>query len=355
MREIIKKYKKNLIIVAVLGFLLYFYIIFKNDVNEITNKIKQVNIYYLLIIFVFLFIYVFFEGLVIYLIAKRKVKGISVLDSFWVNMATQFFNYITPFSTGGQPFQIVYFKARGIKVRDASSIVLLNFITYNIAYILLGIFGLIFKYEFFKNFLKADNYHYLLFIGFGINILVTILAFFLTFSKKFYRILIEGIWLKIIRWPFLRRFKFERKVENLKNSIEIFHSELKKLKYDKRLWIETILLHIIRLVCFFLVPLFTFMALGENVANNEFNIFVGAIFIAIVMSYVPTPGASGGAEGVFYILFSFLKIAIIPALLLWRFLTYYLYLILGFIALLTLNYRNNLSKLNYDNIDIDKE
>ena len=89
------------------------------------------------------------------------------MDAFRLNMVTQFFNNITPFATGGQPFQIIYFSARGVKVRDATGIVLLNFLTYNIAYILLGIICFIYKYEFFASFLRPDNYHYLLFIGFG--------------------------------------------------------------------------------------------------------------------------------------------------------------------------------------------
>jgi len=348
MREFIKKHQKNLIIVVVLGFLLYFYILFKNDVNEVTNKIRQVNIHYIILILLLLFIYVYFEGLVIYIIAKRKIKGISISDSFRVNMATQFFNYITPFSTGGQPFQILYFNARGIKVRDASSIVLINFITYNIAFVVLGLSCLLLRYDYFTEILKPKGYHYFLFIGIGINIFMTTLSFFLTFSKRFYNILINVIWVKIIRLPFIRRFKLERKVDNIKSSIEIFHSELKVLKKDKWLWIKTILFHIIRLICFYMIPLFTFMALGENITDNEINIVVGAIFVAIVMSYVPTPGASGGAEGLFYIIFSFLEVAIIPALLLWRFLTYYLYLFVGFFALLTLNYKKNLYKMNYE-------
>lgn len=348
MKRLIKKYRKNLIIVFALGFILYFYILFKTDLNEVINKIAKVNIKYLIVILVLLFIYVFFEGIIIYIITKRKVKGVTLIDAFRLNMVTQFFNNITPFATGGQPFQIIYFNARGVKPRDATGIVLLNFLTYNIAYIILGIICFIYKYEFFANFLRPDNYHYLLFIGFGVNLFVTALAFFLTFSRKFYHLFIDVIWVKIIRLPILRRFKLEQKIEKTKQSIEIFHDELKILKKDKRLWFETILLHIIRLSGYYTIPLFTFLALGENVTNNEINIITGAIFVALVVSYIPTPGASGGAEGLFYLFFAFLDFSLIPALLLWRFLTYYLYMFFGFITLITLKYKKNLEKLDYE-------
>ena len=347
MREFMHKYRKNILIVIILGFILYLFILLRNDVNKVASKIKQINPYYFLLIFLMLFIYVFLEGVVIYIIAKRKVKGITLGDAFRVNLATQFFNAITPFSSGGQPFQIIYFKTRGIKVRDASSIILINFITYNIAFVLLGAICLIFKSSYFNQILVQEGYKYLLLIGFGINVFMTVISFFLTFSRKFYHLLIEVIWIKVIRWPIIRRFKLERKADNIKNAVEEFHSELNVLKKDKKLWFQSIIYHLIRLICFYMIPLFIFMALGENVRYNEVNIIVGAIFVAIVMSYVPTPGASGGAEGIFYLLFSFLKRTVIPALLLWRFTTYYLYIIFGFITLLTLNYKTNLKKINY--------
>ncbi|HEY8364476.1 MAG TPA: lysylphosphatidylglycerol synthase transmembrane domain-containing protein [Haloplasmataceae bacterium] len=342
MREFLKKYRKNLLIVVIIGFIVYFYILFKNDAKLIIEKISQVNIIYVPIILFLLFVYLFFEAQVIFILARKRVKGLKIGDAFRVNLATQFFNAVTPFASGGQPFQVVYLNSRGIKVRDATSIVLINFITFNIAFLILGIFSLIFKFNYFNYYLAQEGYQYILIIGFIVNFFVTVFSIFLTYSRKFYYFFIEVLLKKIARWPLIRKFKLETKTENMKKAIDDFNIAVKTFNY-KGLWLISIFYHLIRIICFYAIPLVIFMALGENVSGNEFNIIVGAFFVAMVMSYIPTPGASGGAEGLFYIIFSiFFKNSIIAALLLWRFITYYISLLIGFISLITLNHKKNL-------------
>lgn len=51
----------------------------------------------------------------------------------------------------------------------------------------------------------------------------------------------------------------------------------------------------------------------------------------MITAFVPIPGASGGSEGVYFMLFSPVlgEIGTPTTLLIWRFVTYYLGLILG--------------------------
>ena len=54
------------------------------------------------------------------------------------------------------------------------------------------------------------------------------------------------------------------------------------------------------------------------------------VFVAMVSAFVPLPGASGGAEGSFVIFFGkFFGQDIVPAMFLWRLLTYYVNIALG--------------------------
>lgn len=53
-------------------------------------------------------------------------------------------------------------------------------------------------------------------------------------------------------------------------------------------------------------------------------------FVTMVSAFVPLPGSSGGAEGSFYLFFgSFFGATIIPAILLWRLVTYYANILFG--------------------------
>lgn len=356
MKDFIKKYKKNFVLVLLIGFAIYFFILFKNDAKEITNKIKDIQIPYILFALLLFLIFIILESFVLHLFTINKVKGIKFKDSFQINLATQFFNSITPFASGGHPFQVFYLNARGIKVKDSTSIILMNFISYSLSFVIVGLFCLVFKFQYFNNLLKGQGYNYLLLIGFGVNVFATALTFFLAFSKKLYHLLIEVIWLKIIHWPILRKFKLENKTDNIRKTIDDFNHEIKELNKHKVLWIESVLLQVLRILINNVIPLLIFIALGEQVAGIEINIIVGAFFVAMVMSYIPSPGASGGAEGLFFIMFAafFNNVSILAAMLLWRFITYYFTLLLGFISLFTLNYKKDLYQLNYGEEKLDK-
>lgn len=347
MKDFIKKYKKNFIVVFLIGFGVYFFILFRNDAKEIMSRIKNINLFYLLLVLGLFFVYMMLESLVLHLFTKYKLKGFRYRDSFRLNLSTQFFNSITPFSSGGQPFQVYYFNARGIKVKDSTSIVVMNFITYTIAIDIVGLFSLFFKYQYFND---LSGQGYLLVIGFGVNIFITILTFILAFSKRIYHLLVEVFWVKIIHWPILRRFKLENKTEKIRQTIDDFNQEIKELNNHKSLWIQSVSLHVLRIIIVYSIPFFLFLAIGENVQEHYINLIIGAFFVAMVMSYIPSPGASGGAEGLFILFFTpfFNKSStILSTLLLWRFITYYLFLFIGLLALMTLNFKKNLADINY--------
>jgi len=358
MKELIKKYKKNFILLFIISFIIYLIIIIKNDTANISDKISAFDIRYLPLILSLLLLYVFLEGVAIYLFSRYTIKGLTLFDCVRVNLATQFFNAITPFASGGQPFQVVYFHSRGIKVKDSTSIVVMNFITYSIAFVIVGLICLVLKYPTFDTLLKGSGYRYLVFVGITINIFVTLLTVFLAFSKKLYYILIEVLWKKIIKWPIIRRFNLETKTDQISNMILDYQEKIKELKHNRSLWFLSLIIHIIRVLIFVVIPLIIFKALGEDLSGLWLTLGAASMFVNIIMSYVPTPGASGGAEGVFYLFFNlfFTSQIVVPGLLLWRLITYYLYILAGFLALVTLNYKNNLKDLNYNNVyNIEEE
>jgi uncharacterized protein (TIRG00374 family) len=53
--------------------------------------------------------------------------------------------------------------------------------------------------------------------------------------------------------------------------------------------------------------------------------------VTMISGLIPSPGAAGGAEGIVYIFFKrfFKPTSILAAVLIWRFITYYLNLLIG--------------------------
>ena len=91
------------------------------------------------------------------------------------------------------------------------------------------------------------------------------------------------------------------------------------------------LLTVVQLTAFFLVPYCVLMALGVG-GLSVADVVASAAFILMISSFVPLPGASGGAEGSFYVFFQmFFKSSgsVSVAILLWRMFTFYLPIVVG--------------------------
>lgn len=75
------------------------------------------------------------------------------------------------------------------------------------------------------------------------------------------------------------------------------------------------------------------LSLGQDI--NVLNVIILQWLVFAVMSFIPTPGATGGAEGIFLILFSSIlsRETIGTILIGWRFLDYYFMVILALIVL----------------------
>ena len=86
-----------------------------------------------------------------------------------------FFHGVTPFSGGGQPMEIYFLHKEKITVTKSTNITLQNFIIYQIALVLVGIFALSYNaiYGLFPN----DNLiKKLVVIGFMVNFLVLLVS-----------------------------------------------------------------------------------------------------------------------------------------------------------------------------------
>ena len=99
-----------------------------------------------------------------------------------------------------------------------------------------------------------------------------------------------------------------------------------------------ILLTFFQLTCYFLVPYCLYRGFGlTNVSIVD--IIAATAFVLMVTSFIPLPGGSGGAEGGFYIIFGMFFIGkyIVPAILVWRIITYYMWMVIGGVWMLSSN------------------
>lgn len=325
-----KKILNYVLLALVTALVLYFSL--KDNYREIISQILTMNIWYLLLAFILLIIFWLFRTYPMYSFCKKINKTFKYSDAFLLTLRTQFFNAVTPFATGGQPYQIYYIKKCGLNYAESTSVVLENFIVYQIALVLLGLISLFTNkiFHIFKNVLFLQK---LIALGFVINTLVIVVMFIVAFSKSMNKKLIN-FQINLLSKLHLVKNR-EETLEKWNTNINNFHKSAKILLKNKKSFIINILCNLVALSSLYLIPLFILYAIGDFKSVQGLISIVTSAYIMIIGSFVPIPGATGGLEyGFLQFYGNFVSGSKLKALMLvWRFITYYFGMIMGAIAL----------------------
>ena len=325
-----KKYnfKYNILIILVVS-LFIMYLLLKDNFNEIMTNLLKANILFLLIAFILMVLNVLFQSFSMHQYLKIIEPKYKFKDTFILMFSALFFNAITPFSSGGQPFQVYILNKQKIDVSKSTNALIQNFLSYQIALIIMGILAIIAN-SFLDIIPNTSLLRHIVIIGFIVNVLV--LAFILYLSKA--KSLNTKLFNKIINFI----FKFIKNKDNLKNKInskiDEFYKANEYYKANKFLLVKTTFLNCMSLLFLYSIPLFIFNSIGQNI--NLIDSIVCSSYTFFVGSFVPIPGGTGGLEYAFLEFFKvFSNHAIISTcMILWRFITYYLSMILGAASLL---------------------
>ncbi len=326
----IKNIKKNaFILILILIIILYF--VLKDDFLNIVNTLSKVNLSWIIIAILFVVIYWLLKTVCMYMITKEYSKKIKFSNVFKLTLITQFFNGITPFSTGGQPMEVYYLSKMGIKATKGTNIIVQNFILYQMALIVHGLLAITLNYQF-HVFNEVAILKELTLVGFVINTFVGIGLLFISFSTKFNKKVIKLI-INICYKLGIVKNK-EETIDNWMEKLNEYHESAMLLKQKKSLFIKGFIYNFLGLGAFYIIPLFIIYSLG-NYDINLLQALSSSAYVLIIGAFVPIPGGSGGIEYGFMQFFgNFISGTILSAsLLIWRFITYYLGIILGAIAI----------------------
>lgn len=329
-----KKKKINIvinifIILVVLSLVLYFSL--KDDYENIINSIFNMDVRFFILAVILFCFYRILVGFSNYNLVRANGERISIFKAIQISFIILFFNGVTPFAGGGQPMQVYYLHKEKISITRATNITLQNFIVYQISLILVGIFALLVNYSL-GLFPNNSLIKRLVILGFIINLLVLVVTYILSFGKKINKFICNrGISL-LTHLRLIRNPKSVR--DNFNNYLNKFHSNAVLLKKKKGIVILNIFINILGITILYMVPFAVFK--GLNV--NDVNILESVVSTAYVMnigSFVPIPGGTGGIEYGFVFFYGHLvKGSILnAAMLVWRFITYYLGIVFGALAL----------------------
>ncbi len=317
-----------LLILIVLGIVLYFSL--KDNYQEIVSTIKHMNYLWCLLAVMVLVVYRLCASLGHFLIIRANHSQVSYLRCFQINFMILFFHGITPFAGGGQPMEVYFLHKEGIPVTKGTNITLQNFIVYQMALILTGLFALVYNrvYQLFPN---DSLIKYLVVLGFLINTAVLVVTFILSFGKKINRFITsKGIHL-LARVKIVKNEELAQ--EKCQGYLKSFHDNAVELNKNKRVVFFTVMINIIGLMVMYSMPYFILKGMGVGV--SILKVIVATSYVMVIGSFVPIPGGTGGIEYSFIFFFQYLISGSIvhAAMLVWRVISYYLGMVLGAIAL----------------------
>lgn len=297
-----------------------------SDITSLTG-VKYRYIFYILLVFALVML---FDSLRTHVLIFKATKLHRPFLSYKSTAICRYYDCITPFSFGGQPFQIFYLNSRGVKAGIASSVPLAKYMFSQISFCIISLVMLIVGITKYNESVQVVVTWSI--ISLCISIFFLALIVFLSISKRvapritmwFIKILHK---LKIVKNPKLTFTKIIRQLTEYRRSI---------IYYLKSFWttVFTFALSILIILLKATIPylIYCFLVPDPNVSFTL--IFIKFLLCELASTYIPLPGGSGMAEISFSSLFASLFLdssgSLFWALLIYRIATYYLYIIQGF-------------------------
>lgn len=335
-----KRFIRNLAVAILSSFSIVAVILIFSKGEKTLVKISEFPIYEVALDFAFFFIIFLIDSIRTIVISHFLGEKVSWNVALNNSVLGYFFTYITPFSAGGQPYQIYHLSKWGMSAENSSAIILTR---WSNMLIFLSISSL---------FLMKN---YLPFVQFGIPLVSRVLGVIIVVSVAFSLamvtfFLIPNVGIGAIKW--LKSLKMVNLIFKLfkKDAVEALDAFSERMKnfynsmkiiWAKKPWLvifDGFMGALDLLVLYYILYRSIEISSGTSAPFklSFWNLSAIYILMSFIVYYVPTPGSSGGVEGGFYAVLSAYgnKSAVMTGILMWRFTTYYLPILLGFIFMI---------------------
>ena len=287
----------------------------------------RLNVWYLLVIILFFGLTMGTETFAIAYLLKQSSGKWKLSSSYKVAAIGRYYDCVTPMATGGQPFQISYLKSRGEPLHTSLSIPLAKYVFGQIAWVVLSFICLIISFtnKNFGTFVSVTSV-----LGFVFSSIMLFVTLFLSICKSLGRKLV----VKTLR--LLQKMKivknYDKQYERITKYISDFQDVMKQYAKSPKDFIVMLFLSFLKLFLNYSMPFFIVNLFMSLDGSFYFQLFVMTMLVDMSSSFFPLPGGTGMNEISFTNAFGSLigqGNILVWVLLVWRFFSYYVYLVQG--------------------------
>ena len=345
------KMLRNLIFFILLIIFTFWYIFKDQDLNELIDTIKSSSFMYVLLGALLMFFYFIIEShnirQVLYGLGENKLPFYKHLKFTFICF---FFSAITPASTGGQPVEVYYMAKEGIAPAHGTLAMLVELSCYQIGVVLFAILSAILFPS-----IISGKVAIFFFLGLFFNTFVFSMMLVSIFSKKATKKIVD-FFIKIISYFKVRNL--DKKREKILKSLEQYNKSASYIMKHKVEFLKSLIRVLMQIICYFSITYCIYRSFGLN-ELSYFRVFAMQAILFNSVCSLPLPGSIGVSESLFLKIFipAFGESLLSSAMLLFRFSSFYLFIILSTIIVIvnSIRTRKIVSVIDKDISEIDNE
>ena len=302
------------------------------ELKDAWGQISKLNLSWLAGLFMCWVAYVFFDALGNWSYLHSQGFKIHLPRMIGASLIGFYYSNITPSAAGGQPMQVNSLRKAGIPVGYGTLMATIRFVMNQTMTCIISLVLLLLSRDFVYN--QLGDTMIIVRIGWTINFLAVPLVLLAAFKRKW----IQKLGEKLIGLAAKMRLvkKPEPLKEKLTEVLDTYHEAFMALLHKPRQILLQALYSSLSLLGLFSAVVFTYYAFGQT-GTEWYQVLALGSLLFVSASYFPLPGASGAQEVGFGHYFRdpvFRGGTNGLAMLVWRFFTYYLFLLVGVITVL---------------------
>ena len=261
--------------------------------------------------------------------------------SFKLASIGRYYDHVTPLGSGGQPFEIYYLKKNGYSGDIATAIPLAKYMIWQMSFLIICSFILI---AYAPHYQTNPIVLVCAWIGLALIAMLFLFVLFMSITKKWGASLVVGVLKLLHKMHIIKDYK--KVLIKVLRFVKQYQYCIKTFAKSPWTILSVLFASIGSLISNALIAYFIYIAFNANPIVSWWDIMCKCFICDLAVCFMPMPGGAGATELSFNALLGslFTEGTLFWGILIWRFLTYYLYIIQGGIILICDIFKKKKSK-----------